>query len=66
MLVRFGHVASVIEKHVNLDIRWKPHCFVPALKCEARVECEKITLRAVAIIKFVHPARVEIEMVVLT
>ena len=42
------------------------HGFAPALKCEARAACEKITLRALAIIKFVHPARVEIEMVVLT
>ena len=39
---------------------------VPASKCEARAECEKITFRALAIIKFVHPARVEIEVVVLT
>ena len=64
--MRLDHVARFIEKHVNLDIRWKPDCFVPALKCEARAECEKITLRALAIIKFVHPARVEIEVVVLT
>ena len=47
---------------VKLDIRGKLHGFVPALKCEARVECEKITLGALAIIKFVHPARVEIEV----
>ena len=44
----------------------KLHGFVTALKCEACAECEKITLGAPAVVKFVHPARVAVEVVMLT